>query len=70
MILDSSAVVAILMEEPEAEKLLAKLRQPGPIGIIGRRLCRGMRRRGDFRRRDERGMIRFAPFVRREEPGT
>lgn len=33
MILDSSAVVAILMEEPEAEDLLAKLRQPGPIGI-------------------------------------
>ncbi len=33
MILDSSAVVAILMEEPEAEGLLAKLRQPGPIGI-------------------------------------
>lgn len=33
MILDSSAVVAILMEEPEAEDLLAKLRQPDPIGI-------------------------------------
>lgn len=33
MILDSSAVVAILMEEPEAEDVLAKLRQPGSIGI-------------------------------------
>lgn len=33
MILDSSAVVAILMEEPEAEDLLAKLQQPGPVGI-------------------------------------
>jgi ribonuclease VapC len=33
MILDSSAVVAILMEEPEAETLLAKLQQPGSIGI-------------------------------------
>jgi ribonuclease VapC len=33
MILDSSAIVAILMEEPEAEDLLAKLRQPGPIGV-------------------------------------
>jgi len=33
MILDSSAVVAILMEEPEAEDLLAKLRRPGPVGI-------------------------------------
>jgi ribonuclease VapC len=33
MIHDSSAVVAILMEEPEAENLLAKLLQPGSIGI-------------------------------------
>jgi ribonuclease VapC len=33
MILDSSAVVAILMEEPEAENLLAKLLQPSSIGI-------------------------------------
>jgi ribonuclease VapC len=33
MILDSSAIVAILMEEPEAEDLLAKLRQPGPVGV-------------------------------------
>jgi len=33
MILDSSAVVAIFMEEPEAEDLLAKLQQPGSIGI-------------------------------------
>jgi ribonuclease VapC len=33
MILDSSAIVAILMEEPEAEGLLVKLRQPGPIGV-------------------------------------
>jgi ribonuclease VapC len=33
MILDSSAVVAILMEESGAEDLLVKLRQPGPIGI-------------------------------------
>ena len=33
MILDSSAVIAILMEEPEAEDLLTKLHKPGPIGI-------------------------------------
>jgi ribonuclease VapC len=33
MILDSSAIVAILMEEPEAEDLLVKLRQPGPVGV-------------------------------------
>jgi len=33
MILDSSAVVAILLQEPGAEDLLAKLRQPGPVGI-------------------------------------
>jgi len=33
MILDSSAIVAILMEEPEADYLLAKLRQPGPVGV-------------------------------------
>jgi ribonuclease VapC len=33
MILDSSAVVAILLEEPEAEVLLTKLRRPGQIGI-------------------------------------
>lgn len=33
MILDSSAVVAILMEESGAEDLLVKLRQPGPVGI-------------------------------------
>ncbi len=33
MILDSSAVIAILMEEPEAEGLLTKFHKPGPIGI-------------------------------------
>ncbi|MEO6194777.1 MAG: type II toxin-antitoxin system VapC family toxin [Thermoanaerobaculia bacterium] len=33
MILDSSAIIAILMVESEAEDLLAKLRQPGPIGV-------------------------------------
>jgi ribonuclease VapC len=33
MILDSSAIVAILLEEPDAESLLAKLRRPGAIAI-------------------------------------
>ncbi|HKI06340.1 MAG TPA: type II toxin-antitoxin system VapC family toxin [Thermoanaerobaculia bacterium] len=33
MILDSSAIVAILVEEPGAEELLSKLQATGPVGV-------------------------------------
>ncbi len=33
MILDTSAIVAILMEETSAEELLSKLQNPGPVQV-------------------------------------
>ena len=33
MILDTSAIVAILTEEPSAEELLSKLQNPGPVQV-------------------------------------